>query len=257
MADPPDLWAKAYERLPGDVRKWLSSLDAAGAQPGQTDAQFIDGLIRQAQEKELELEKNRHKFSLKAGKHRLELRPLFNSMIKWLDKVKGIGDIVSSFDPVHAALPWAAFRLVLQHLVAEQEHSDKFMKLLASMPRLLFTGRIFEMVYSKRSMDLEQQQNDTQIGHESVEHLHHELVDLYTGLLSALQFCYLLFTKTKTMRKVAAILNSSKPGESFVQLEEQHKRVISSGDDCKNISSHRLDQKYQSLLEDHQTSLHS
>ncbi|KAJ0339227.1 hypothetical protein KNSL1_012105 [Colletotrichum chrysophilum] len=168
MADPPDLWAKAYERLPGDVRKWLSSLDAAGAQPGQTDAQFIDGLIRQAQEKELELEKNRHKFSLKAGKHRLELRPLFNSMIKWLDKVKGIGDIVSSFDPVHAALPWAAFRLVLQHLVAEQEHSDKFMKLLASMPRLLFTGRIFEMVYSKRSMDLEQQQNDTQIGHESL-----------------------------------------------------------------------------------------
>ncbi|KAJ0352513.1 hypothetical protein COL154_012517 [Colletotrichum chrysophilum] len=197
MADPPDLWAKAYERLPGDVRKWLSSLDAAGAQPGQTDAQFIDGLIRQAQEKELELEKN------------------------------------------------------------QQEHSDKFMKLLASMPRLLFTGRIFEMVYSKRSMDLEQQQNDTQIGHESVEHLHHELVDLYTGLLSALQFCYLLFTKTKTMRKVAAILNSSKPGESLVQLEEQHKRVISSGDDCKNISSHRLDQKYQSLLEDHQTSLHS
>lgn len=115
MTETPDLWAKAREGLPDDVQEWLSGFDAAaGGQPSPTNAQFIDGLISQAEEKHEELEKNRHKWSVKAGKHKLELRPLFDSMIKWLDKFKGIGDLVSSFDPVHAALPWAAFRFVLQ-----------------------------------------------------------------------------------------------------------------------------------------------
>ncbi|KAI8308002.1 hypothetical protein K4K61_003052 [Colletotrichum sp. SAR11_59] len=223
MTDPPDLWAKARERLPDDVREWLSGLDS-GAQQSPIDAQWIDSLISQAEEKQEELEKNRHSFSLGAGKHKLELRPLFENMIKWIDKFKGIGDVVSSFDPVHAALPWAAFRFVLQHLVAEQEHSDKFVKLLASMPRLLFTGRIFELVYTKKSMHLEDTQDEIHMGLRSLENLHRELVDLYAGLLSALQFCHSFFTKNKAMRKVAAVFNSSKPGGILGQLEEQHKK---------------------------------
>ncbi|KAH0420269.1 hypothetical protein CcaCcLH18_14102 [Colletotrichum camelliae] len=241
MTEAPDLWAKAREGLPDDVQEWLSGFDAAaGGQPSPTNAQFIDGLISQAEEKQEELEKNRHKWSVKAGKHKLELRPLFDSMIKWLDKFKSIGDLVSSFDPVHAALPWAAFRFVLQHLVAEQEHSDKFVKLLAAMPRLLFTGRIFEMVYSNKSMDLDDEQEEIQIGFESLEHLRQELVDLYSRLLSGLHFCYSIFTKTKTMRKVAAIFNSSKPGEILAQLEEQLTRAIESGDNCKRLSISRI-----------------
>ncbi|KAL3293671.1 vegetatible incompatibility protein HET-E-1 [Colletotrichum asianum] len=224
MTDPPDLWAKARERLPDDVREWLSGLDS-GAQQSPIDAQWIDSLISQAEEKQEELEKNRHSFSLGAGKHKLELRPLFENMIKWIDKFKGIGDVVSSFDPVHAALPWAAFRFVLQHLVAEQEHSDKFVKLLASMPRLLFTGRIFELVYTKKSMHLEDTKDEIHMGLRSLENLHRELVDLYAGLLSALQFCHSFFTKNKAMRKVAAVFNSSKPGGILGQLEKQHKKT--------------------------------
>ncbi|KAF0328745.1 hypothetical protein GQ607_004157 [Colletotrichum asianum] len=254
MTDPPDLWAKARERLPDDVREWLSGLDS-GAQQSPIDAQWIDSLISQAEEKQEELEKNRHSFSLGAGKHKLELRPLFENMIKWIDKFKGIGDVVSSFDPVHAALPWAAFRFVLQHLVAEQEHSDKFVKLLASMPRLLFTGRIFELVYTKKSMHLEDTQDEIHMGLRSLENLHRELVDLYAGLLSALQFCHSFFTKNKAMRKVAAVFNSSKPGGILGQLEKQHKKVDDCGDDCKKISSHRLERKLLRLLEDHQISM--
>lgn len=73
MAENPDLWAKAVERLPDDVQEWLAGLDAgAEPQPSIADAQFIDELISQAQQKKKELEKNRHSFSLKAGKHKVE-----------------------------------------------------------------------------------------------------------------------------------------------------------------------------------------
>jgi ankyrin repeat domain-containing protein 50 len=35
-------------------------------------------------------------------------------MILWLNKFKDIGDIAVSFDPIHASLPWAGVRLLLQ-----------------------------------------------------------------------------------------------------------------------------------------------
>ncbi|KAJ3954087.1 hypothetical protein N0V92_009425 [Colletotrichum tropicale] len=176
MAENLGLWAKAVERLPDDVREWLTGLDAGQEpRPSIADAQFIDELISQAQKKQKEVEKNRHSFSLKAGKHKMELRPLFDNMVKWIAKFKGIGDVVSSFDPVHAALPWAAFRFVLQHLVAEHEHSDKFVKLLASMPRLLFTGRIFELVYTKNTMHLDETKHEVHMGLQSLDNLHQGL----------------------------------------------------------------------------------
>ncbi|KAH9237541.1 hypothetical protein K456DRAFT_1747358 [Colletotrichum gloeosporioides 23] len=254
MTEAPDLWAKARERLPEDVQEWLSNLNV-DSQQSPIGAQLIDELISEAHKKQEELEKSRHSFILKAGNHKLELRLVFENMIKWIDKFKGIGDVVSSFDPVHAALPWAAFRFVLQHLVAEQEHADKFVELLASIPRLLFTGRVFELVYTKKSMHLEESQYGNHIGLESLHYLHREIVDLYSGVLSALQFCYSFFSKSKTMRKVAAVFNSSAPAEIIGQLEEQHKKVTDRGDVCKRVSSHRFEHKYLTMLEGHQTSL--
>ncbi|KAI8297340.1 hypothetical protein K4K59_003517 [Colletotrichum sp. SAR11_240] len=233
MTETPDLWAKARERLPEDVQEWLSNLNA-DSQQSPIDAQLIDQLISEAHKKQEELEKGRHSFILKAGKHKLELRPVFENMIKWIDKFKGIGDVVSSFDPVHAALPWAAFRFVLQHLVAEHEHADKFVELLASIPRLLFTGRVFELVYTKKSMHLEESQDENPIGLESLDHLHRELVDLYSRLLSALQFCYSFFSKTGagktflTSRVVDFVVENTKHNEAvaffYCKRDEENRR---------------------------------
>jgi hypothetical protein len=35
-------------------------------------------------------------------------------MLSFIDKFKEAGDVAVSFDPVHAALPWAGIRFVLQ-----------------------------------------------------------------------------------------------------------------------------------------------
>lgn len=104
-------------------------------------------------------------------------------------------------------------------------------------------------------MDLDDEQEEIQIGFESLEHLRQELVELYSRLLSGLHFCYSIFTKTKTMRKVAAIFNSSKPGEILAQLEEQLTRVIESGDNWKRLSSNRVERQLLNLLEVHRMSL--
>ncbi|KAI8213675.1 hypothetical protein K4K54_001049 [Colletotrichum sp. SAR 10_86] len=226
MTEAPDLWAKARERLPEDVQEWLSNLND-DSQQSPIGAQLIDELISEAHKKQEELEKGRHNFILKAGKHKLELRLVFENMIKWIDKFKGIGDVVSSFDPVHAALPWAAFRFVLQHLVAEQEHAQKFVELLASIPRLLFTGRVFELVYTKKSMHLEESQYGNHIGLESLHYLHREIVDLYSGLLSALQFSGAGKTFL-TSRVVDFVVENAKRNEAvaffYCKRDEENRR---------------------------------
>ena len=39
---------------------------------------------------------------------------LFSKVIKWIDLFKQVGDTVVQYDPVHAALPWAGVRFLLQ-----------------------------------------------------------------------------------------------------------------------------------------------
>jgi hypothetical protein len=41
-------------------------------------------------------------------------RDLFAKVVKWIDLFKQIGDNAVQYDPVHAALPWAAVRFLLQ-----------------------------------------------------------------------------------------------------------------------------------------------
>ena len=42
------------------------------------------------------------------------LRDLFSKIVVWINRFKEIGDIVVQYDPVHAALPWAGVRFLLQ-----------------------------------------------------------------------------------------------------------------------------------------------
>ena len=42
------------------------------------------------------------------------LTEITDKIIGWIDRFKIVGDIACQFDPVHAALPWAAFRFLLQ-----------------------------------------------------------------------------------------------------------------------------------------------
>lgn len=42
------------------------------------------------------------------------LRDVADKLVGWVEKFKSIGDVVTSFDPTHAALPWAGVRFLLQ-----------------------------------------------------------------------------------------------------------------------------------------------
>lgn len=66
---------------------------------------------------EAERKKNlclRKRWKVQLGGKQIVLRDLFDKIISWVDEFTAIGDVVASFDPVHAALPWAGVRFLLK-----------------------------------------------------------------------------------------------------------------------------------------------
>lgn len=49
------------------------------------------------------------------------VRHLLEKIAAWVKTFQSVGDVAVQFDPIHAALPWAAFRFLLQTVVSDVE----------------------------------------------------------------------------------------------------------------------------------------
>jgi hypothetical protein len=44
----------------------------------------------------------------------IKVRDVANNVVKFLNKFRAVGDVAASFDPVHAGLPWAGVKMLLE-----------------------------------------------------------------------------------------------------------------------------------------------
>jgi hypothetical protein len=76
----------------------------------------IDSALQEAftavQDKQQLCEGKRWTFTF--GGHTIRLRDEADRVILWLDRFKQVGDIAVNADPIHAGLPWAGIRLLLE-----------------------------------------------------------------------------------------------------------------------------------------------
>ncbi|KAM0228770.1 hypothetical protein ACHAPO_010520 [Fusarium lateritium] len=249
MSETTSLWVKSREGLPENVKKWLESVEH-DAKPGLTATEQIDWLISETEQKKTEFEKARRLFVVETKSHRWDFRKYFDRMVLWLNKFKAIGDVASSFDPVHAALPWAAFRFVLQAIVADTEYTESVIQLVSSVPHFIISGHVLEVVYINNKKHLEDSQDASYLGQQCVNNLSEELVKLYSSLLAALESSYSSFMLKKGMRKFVALFNSSEPVGILNELKAQHQQVLNCGQDCGRILAYNSSHKYLTLLDE-------
>ena len=55
----------------------------------------------------------------------IKLSDAAENVVRWLDRFKSVGDVAVNADPVHAGLPWAGIRLILQVCVLEIRATNK------------------------------------------------------------------------------------------------------------------------------------
>ena len=98
------LWESAVSTLSSKHRQVLQFREDSTRLP--------DHVIELVKMKQAICAEKHWKFTIK-GK-RSVLRDVAEKIIIWVDRFKVVGDLASQFDPVHAALPWAGFRFLLQ-----------------------------------------------------------------------------------------------------------------------------------------------
>lgn len=104
--NPEQLWKKAFDNLSTPDKAWLLKDSPNRQTPSLEEIiQYVKLQQTRCMEKRWKIEIN--------GKT-VYLRDVCDKIIQWINKFKQIGDIVMQYDPGHAALPWAAFRLLLQ-----------------------------------------------------------------------------------------------------------------------------------------------
>lgn len=106
---PQDLWTKALEKLPLEQRASITEHAPEHVSSGQA---VLNQLLALANEKQdLAAAKA---WKLRFSGRNYKLRAVTGNIVTWLTRFQGVADVAVSFDPVHAALPWAAVRFVLQ-----------------------------------------------------------------------------------------------------------------------------------------------
>jgi ankyrin repeat domain-containing protein 50 len=130
-----DLWSKALQRLSEQDR--ASILGLMPPPVGDTDSgtALLDELCGLALKKKEKCDEKGWKLNFNG--QQVILRDVALKIIFWLQKFKEVGDIAANFDPVHAALPWAAFRFLLQVLFNNHNGEIRLSSLVLTPQRLL------------------------------------------------------------------------------------------------------------------------
>lgn len=108
---PRDLWKDALQKLSSGDQEAVGGLEISlsAQKPFSETMQELLDLTTKVQDK---CQSKSYKFSFK-GKE-IIMRDVAGKIIFWLNKFKEVGDVAVNFDPVHASLPWAGVRFLLQ-----------------------------------------------------------------------------------------------------------------------------------------------
>ena len=163
--DPHDLWEKAAESLGEDDR--LSFNFSRADKP----AILVDILAAAETKRQMCIQKH-WKFKTRKGEV-IILRDVCEKMLKWVRKFKEIGDVAVSYDPAHAALPWAAVRVILQASINDVQTFGAMAEGLEQVSRSITGCCIIEQLYLKQTSTAN-------------ENLQDSLVKLYAAILEYL-----------------------------------------------------------------------
>lgn len=109
VTQPLDFWFLAFTSLPPQdqelLRKYLSSRQS-------DSAQLFNDVLQAATEKRDAVEAK--KWTAHIIGRQVSVRSQADLVIKWLDRFKTVGDVAVNADPIHAGLPWAAVRFLIQ-----------------------------------------------------------------------------------------------------------------------------------------------
>ena len=220
-SDGHDLWKAALDDLTDDERQRLKIVGTPGPH-------VLHDVLATVETKKNECSKKRPKFTWK-GKPVI-LRDVFAKTASWIHRFVEVGDNAVQYDPVHAALPWAAVRFILTAGIADIELYGVLMANTAVIANTIASCEIQGRLYA----DARLSQRDE---------IRKAIAVTYLSILKYLCYVLELLHANTVVRMLKATLDAKK------RLEEMILGVIQARDDTSRVSHYVEGEKSRMLAE--------
>ena len=212
-----DLWIKAVGNLKKEDQQQFGF--------SQDDKRVaLELLIQTIEKQKNDTVKAQLKIQRKQGKP-IVLRDVLAKIVTCVSKFKEVGDVITQYDPGHAALPWAAVRLVLQAAVGEQQIYDSMLEGLEHVADVTARYAWVETLYLHASSKMRLQLQDS-------------IVKLYAAVLDFLAKARRHYSRHTYQRVL----------KSLVQFDEQavqkYLRTIAEREEKVNNIARLVDAQY-------------
>ncbi|KXG45996.1 uncharacterized protein PGRI_048520 [Penicillium griseofulvum] len=181
-------------------------------------------LLRDVQAKREICDKNRWTF--RRGGHNIQLRDTADKVLNWLDKFKAVGDIVSNVDPLHAGVPWAGIRFLIQVVQSEKTQMEALFCGLNRICYILYRCRLYEGLLQS-----------CQSSPQACQNLHSVLIEFYTVILRFLVQAAYAYERTSLQRAFAAFWSSDDIQDLENKCQELEARAEIEAQNCDRSES--------------------
>ncbi|KAH0426094.1 ankyrin repeat protein [Colletotrichum camelliae] len=201
----PNLWSIARQRLT------ISEEDQL-AKAAIDDNTLSQGLLEWVQEKQKQCNGRRWTFK-RSNKQEVVIGVIFEKIARWLQKFKEIGDVATQYDPVHAALPWAGVRMLLQIAINDVEALATLADGIETISSLITRCAILENIHlAPHHYPLPKAHTMLQDG----------LVSLYAAILAWLSAAGMHYDKRTIRRWLRSFLSS---GPTLTLISQEQRKV--------------------------------
>ncbi|KAH6889475.1 hypothetical protein B0T10DRAFT_548840 [Thelonectria olida] len=211
-------WQEAFVRLAPETQKTLTALQPPGdASQWHPEASNVDDILSLLSQQKQSSEQ----------KEWTSIRDKISKIIDFLHKFKEVGDVAVSFDPVHAALPWAAFRFILMAATAKRDHMESITSILEDISRFIHRGRVFERLYGV--VDEEPFDQKLQDG------FREDLIELYSASLNSLAYCCSELKKSSTRQALSATFKPGTSKDVLIRLQSRWNTLDEQATTCDRV----------------------
>ncbi len=134
-----DSWQKALDRLDPDLKTALA--------PVRTQRlDVVSAVLQAADDRRQRCIRRQWRFTAPDGRV-IVVRDVLEKVVSWINRYKAVGDVASQYDPAHAALPWAAFRFLLNATTGDIQAFGLMTTVLEAVARITARSKIIEDMY--------------------------------------------------------------------------------------------------------------
>ncbi|KAJ4303449.1 hypothetical protein N0V90_002344 [Kalmusia sp. IMI 367209] len=239
-----DRWYKALNLLDSDFRKTLTST----ATPKRD---IVSQVLQEAEARRKECIRKQWRFRGANGKT-VSLREILEKITGFVSRYKDVVTVAVQYDPVHAALPWAAVRFLLNITVGDVQVWGSLLADLETISQLMFRCAVYEDIYLRDRTKIATALEDI-------------LIKLYAEMLVVLAKSIKYFRKTtageyslslsgnhafqsnETPGRMSAIENLE---EDFMKLATLQKaKMVEQDSDRTNSSLTKLEDQLNQILD--------